>query len=179
MAPQNERAAMQRTPIRPLEKKHLVINREDLHPEVKQKVQELLAARKNRIAETFPKRTDIVLGTGFLLGMNAGFSNPVVKPIAIGALASGIMLSAGAYRRGSLWVREATERVTEKGKAVEFLDKQKTIGVTHARESHPFLVVDRKGNVHLIPKTRYQAALAKAQRTFLKHVVPGRFRAKL
>ena len=163
----------------PLEKKHLVIKHGDLHPQVKQKVQELLSARKKRIDEMFPERSDL-LGEGvFISGaVTWALSDSIAKGVALGALVTAVPLTVG-YKSGSSAVRESTKRVVEKGKEVEFLDAQNTISVTHARETHPFLVIDRRGNVHLIPKNKYQTALARAQRTFLKHIVPGRYRVQL
>ncbi len=164
----------------PLEKKRLVIKHEDLHPVIKQKVEELLNARKKRINETFPERTDLLAEGAFLSGAVAWTlsEGSVAKSVAVGALVPAVTLSA-LYKSVSPAVRQTTKDVVEKSKEIEFLDAQKKISVTHARETHPFLVIDRRGNVHLIPKTKYQNALAKAQQTFLKHIVPGRYRAQL
>ncbi len=163
----------------PLEKKLLTIRYGNLHPDVIKKVNALLDARDERTSNTFPDRSDILAEGAFILGAGAWtLSNSVLKGLALGALVPAVALTV-EYKGGSPEVREATKGVVEKGKEVEFLDKQKTISVMHARETHPFLIVDRHGNVHLIPKTKYQTALARAQRTFLKHIVPGRYRAQL
>ena len=48
--------------------------------------------------------------------------------------------------------------------------------IAKLRETHPLMLVDRNGNVHLIPKSYFEEALAKAQGTFLKHLLPYRKR---
>ncbi len=167
----------------PLEAKRLVIKHEDLHSEVKQKVNELLAARQKRITGMLPFEVAVSMPVAAIIGGTFGpFAfKSIEKGMPLGA-ALATLPSASAmaaqYKAGSPAVREATGRIIKKGKTA-FLDWRNTISVAHARETHPFLIVDRKGNVHLIPKTKYQTALAKAQQTFLKHVVPGRYRAKL
>ncbi len=154
--------------------KRLVIKHEDLHPQVRQKVKVLLGARKKRTRKVFSGLKYVP--PAVLFGSIAGAdTHSALTGLVIGSLMPVSAVATG-YALGSPLVRKATERVVEKAK---FLDAQKTISVAHARETHPFLIVDRHGDVHLIPKTKYQTALAKAQRTFLKHVVPGRYRAKL
>ena len=163
----------------PLENKKLVIKHKDLQPQVKQEVKALLDARKKRTENMIPEKADLLVETAVLLGLGTGFlSNSIAKGVGMGALITIGGLIPG-YKVGSPAVLKATKGVVEKGKEIEFLDAQKTISVTHARETHPFLIVDWRGNVHLIPKTKFQNALAKAQRTFLRHVVPGRYRAQL
>ena len=162
-----------------LEAKKLIIKYNNLHPHLKSNVRELLLAREKRIDAVRLLSIAVTGQVGSLLALQAlKAPDRVVEGLTAGTLFPAAAL-VGQYVAGSPLVHEATSNISEKAKEIGFLDAQKTISVTHVRETHPFLVVDGHGNVHLIPKTKFQNALAKAQRTFLKHVVPGRYRAQL
>jgi len=176
--------------------KHIVIKHEDLHPEVKGWVANVLQSRHNRLYVdykdyapggfyTWRKHRKIPLGAGigsaigFFTGAGVGVPEHVAKGMGYGVLAGALVGGLTPYKLGSRDVRRSTGKV---GKAIKETGKIDLLGqfkVAEVRKTHPFAFVNRKGDLVLVPKTRFQRALASAQKTFLKHVVPGRYRIHL
>ncbi len=170
--------------------KRIVVKFSDLHPDTRVMINELKAWRKLRLKET---------GKGAAIGAGIGAATPIIlnllfnylatktgRPkggfptfvyLAAPAIGSGV-LSLLNYKLFSPDVRQATRDVGSyiRAKSIDAAGKLKAEEV---RKTHPFAFVNRKGDVVLLPNTAFQRALAKAQGTFLKHVLPARYRVKI
>ncbi len=167
--------------------RHIIVKHVELHPEVKRRVREVLSFRENR-SHILPS-----LFAGGLVGAAGGFftdlflkemRNPegldllarTWPPYVVGGAA---LAKAITYKVGSKPVRASTSDITGAIRRIGSFDTKGRFNVTALKSTHPFAFVNRRGDVVLVPKTVFQKALAASQQTFLKHVVPGRYRVKL
>lgn len=169
--------------------KHIIVPHEKLHPTVKRYVASILSTRRERTREVpgalaFGGILSTILVAPLALARKAPI--PVNLAIAAGIAAGGAGISAfHEYKGRSPKVRHFSERIRNAfdqqldAEPATHLDTDKLHPVSELKESHPFGFVDRKGNVVLVPNTRFQRGLVKAQQTFLKHVLPARYRFKL
>ncbi len=160
----------------PLPQRRFVIRNRDLHPEVAEKVGLLLEARGKRVGTTFdldsslPMPVALAGAGGMFVWVFAG-EKGIAPAAATGALLGGLV----GYKVGSPVVRKAANEVQRAALKAGHLHKEGVFDVHEVNKTH-LGFVDRKGNLVLVPKTRIQKALLLAQKTFLKHVVPGRMR---
>ncbi len=156
----------------------IVVERDKLHPKVRDAVDRLLLRREAR------KRT---ASYGFIEGSMIGFLLATMSQAdtnIMGKAAAPLILGAGSlpilfgYKMRSKGVRTETQAV-EKAIRNFGIDAKKEIEISEVKETHPFAFINWKGDVVLVPETTVQKALYKAQQTFFKHVTPGRYRAKL
>ncbi len=176
--------------------KHIVIKREELHPKVNGWIQNVLDSRHNRLNidykdygpggfYTWRKHRKIPIGAG--MGSAVGFfTGPVLsgaehigKGLGYGVLTGALVGGVTPYKLGSARVRRRTSDVEEAIKKEGAIDSAGRFKVAEIRKTHPFAFVNRRGDVVLVPNTRFQRGLAAAQKTFLKHIVPGRYRIHL
>ncbi|MFH1247273.1 MAG: hypothetical protein V1644_02735 [Candidatus Micrarchaeota archaeon] len=167
--------------------KRIIIKRNHLPVEVQQAVDVL---RIQRI-----KRSTVILegligsGVAALIFLS---SKSVPSSEAKAKLWAGLSLLGGAVLgtsyvcqflpRENRKVNQLTSEVVEKIKEHGLIDAShksrysEVAELPKLRETHPLMIVDRKGNVHLIPKTSFEQALHHAQQKFWKHVLPYRKR---
>ena len=89
--------------------------------------------------------------------------------------------SIKAYASLSPRIRQDTEELARKVSPTSLalaFDTAGKFAVSRYRKTHPYLLVDRKGNVVLLPATRFNRAIHFLQRTWFRDFVPGRWRAK-
>ena len=157
--------------------KPIVIKREHLSRETELAVQRVLKARKERLMKLAP--------VGAITGLASTAAYLPDRPVAnfLKAMAGATVLAAGA-----LTLPNANRRVVKETKlaaqtarnyypvAPEHSDVYNVPPMNQLRATHPLMAVDPKGNVHFIPKSKFQAVLASAQETRLKHIIPARKR---
>ena len=101
-------------------------------------------------------------------GLGGGWSAAAV-PLAFHVPVAGAIFGAGALVMGGYYkLFSAISRKNTNELAKELLKNG------HAKKNDIILV--NKSNVHIIKPEGYQRALAKAQQTFLKHLIPARYR---
>jgi len=159
--------------------KNIIIKYEDLHPELKKTIDEVKNAREKR-EKAFGLIANPITTTGLVILSTALIDSSSILPITGASVAAaGTLGGYTAYKIKSEKVRKATEKTSETIQKLQFLDKNNKIELKKHADSHPIAIIDRKGNLHLIANTRFQQAIAKAQKTFLKHVIPARYRINI
>ncbi len=153
----------------------LIIKFRHLPEPVQEKIKELKKARINRLLRTvgtglFNGSTLalITLGVGHLANSELG-----KKYFTITAAVSGPMLGSirafENYGKASPEVAKKTKEVAEHiathGLVSEqHVQKYSLPSVDKMRQTHPFIAVDRKGDLHLLAKTAFEEELYEAQR---------------
>lgn len=161
---------------------YIVVKKEELHPEVREKVDLLIKARKERssniLSGGFEEPTSI-LGLGAISGLAIGgiasiFTSPAIGVTsgALGGIGLGLI---GNYKEASPEVRKATDAVYGAIRKNDVVDERGEHKAAKLRTTHVGFV-DRKGNVHLLSRTLVQRALLAAHKTLLVHLLPTRKR---
>ncbi len=160
----------------------ILIKYEDLHPNIRAKVSQVLEARRDRF-QPGNLISDALWGvTGGSIAVGVGdFFTKKLWPIAIGsALVTGAVPFV-EYKKKSPAVREKTAMVGNEAKArrQEHFDSAQLHSIAELERTHPIGFIHRNGDVELIPNTAIEKARLLAQRSFLKHIMPGRYRFDL
>ncbi len=160
--------------------KRIVIPYRNLHPTLQNQIDQVLSAREDS------RHPDELLAASFsgayggaAAGWLGSLSTKGMWPMAVGAALGSTVVPVTMYKKHSRIVREHTATIASELKQLKHFDAGEQHHIETLRETHPFGFVNQHGDVVLVPKTRVQTALAKAQQTFLKHIVPGRFRFNL
>lgn len=153
--------------------KPIVVKYNDLHQSVKEKVAGLVEKRLDRAVVTGVfSPFSLAAGMTVKVGAVKGRAEAVAAAMALAS-------PLAAYKVAGPEIRDRTSLVGEAVRRMGVLDKKGEIKVEKVRQTHPFAYVNSKGDIVLVPATRLQKALAKAQETFLRHAVPGRQRMRL
>jgi hypothetical protein len=162
--------------------KNIKIKFNQLNYEVKKNVEELVKSRKSRAESTIQGiEAGLALGAITETSINAMLQQigekPVIHVIALIPLGS-IVGAFSQYKKGSKEVGHSTKSLGKFISKSKFLDEKELFDVAKYRETHPFAFVKRNGDLILVPKTRFQKTLVKAQNTFLEELIPARERIK-
>ncbi len=140
-----------------------------LHDKVRRQINDIRSDRRLRL---FLSATAPLSVLASLIGYREGlrlFSSVMVVGAGMQLLDSNLINSD---------ISHGTKRVAQliKRHGLVKLDYRAAYAKHEAAVQNSFMIIDRRGNIHLIPKTRFQRALHRAQETFLKHVLPFRKR---
>ncbi|MDP3742693.1 MAG: hypothetical protein Q8R15_05240, partial [Candidatus Micrarchaeota archaeon] len=145
----------------------IVVKHEDLHANLKEDVKTVLKSRRYRRGST------IVDGMmGGLVGAASFFAinlpeKRLIPPTTqnllgltgVGAAVGGLL----GYKVDSKLVRSNTRNTFSKTPSYGSIDASGEHKVEELRKTHPFAIINRKGDVILLPNTRFQRALHAAQ----------------
>ncbi|MBI5224240.1 hypothetical protein HY989_00040 [Candidatus Micrarchaeota archaeon] len=163
--------------------KRIVIPNNELHPDFEHQIDAILNARKFRSLNRTTAAAFSVAGITLSkeIGGNGGFYLGMLG----GAGAGHFLIDA---RKNNVDVRRLTRAMPEiinietwknsKRPELASFDKYGEYKINKLDKTHPFRFIDRKGNLHLLPSSKVQRALYRAQQTFLREIVPGRQRFK-
>lgn len=165
--------------------KRIIVKYDALHPYVQIDVNSILRGRKGRIS--LPIKAALyslpLIPLYSILPFFMLKEKPLRQRLAASVQAPFAYLKEykKAYVESSIVTPFRMTKLKKGIQKVGFIDKEKKINVKKIRKTHPFAFVNRKGDVILVPKTRFQEALYRAQLTFLKHILPtpGRYRIEL
>ena len=181
--------------------KRVVIKYADLSPTINSRVESLLTARNERFSLkskvgklAFSAITAAAAGTGIAKGIALEKSLPIDMPVLgvqleilksahvlhwfVGSYLVTSLAKLAGYKAGSRKVRAETRMVNSTALYQRCFDEKGEHLVSDYVNTHVGHV-DSDGNLHLIHKSLYERALIAAQRTFLREIVPGRYRITL
>lgn len=150
----------------PYPRSRMTIARENLNPAIRKGIDAVLESRRNRVVTP-------AVTAAFMVPINLFKVSNRAENLMLPAIA------ALAYKSMSAEVRKNTEHLGDTIRNAKQLDALGRISSEQMRETHPYAFVNRKGGLVLVPKKEMESALFHAQRTFLKHIVPGRYRVEL
>ena len=164
--------------------KSIVIEHRDLYLPVRRQARDIVSARKSRIggavASVFPGAI-----VGGVIGVvpswlaDKPFNEYSRRDIGVSAGVSATALAFLGYKLGSRSVRLRTNELVDVIRSARTIDARGRFKPNEIRRTHPFLYVNQKGDVVLVPKTIFQKAIASAQHSFLKEIIPTRYRTRL
>ena len=173
-----------------LPSRKIIVKHDELHPQIKSIVKDLLETRKIRNKDSL--LVGLIFGAaGSVIGKTGGsfiddFNENLLERAPLDfpwMLASAGSLAAfGIATEYTHMSKEVNELHRQLATALKLrpLKKDNSLKVQDLKDTHPLVIVDRKGNLHFIPKTTYQRAVARAQETFLgKLGITGRKRINL
>jgi len=143
-----------------------IVRYEDLHPAVRKEVDRVKATRRMRIA------VPLVAG-GTLLPLNLFRAAEPAQNIGLPVIA------AVSYKSYSPEVRRHSAYVGDAIRNAGAVDAEKKVRPDEARKTHPYFYIGKGGDIILLPINSVENAVAKAQQTKLKHILPARYRVKL
>ncbi len=153
----------------------IVVKHDNLSPMLKSQVTNALIDRENRL--TLSGFMGIIPGLG---SAAIGTVLPVSITTRQVLLASGGIAAVTGllgYKNGSREVRTSTRSaLTRNAYSIDAAGKHK---VEELRKTHPFAKINRKGDVVLLPDTKFQRALHAAQQSLFKGLIPARYRVKI
>ncbi|MEK6953839.1 MAG: hypothetical protein AABX01_02450 [Candidatus Micrarchaeota archaeon] len=162
--------------------KRIIIKHANQAENVRFAVKNLLEARQNRFEESTMSAAAfgaVAYGASILLGTPWEEKPPLDFPHWAQGIILGLPLIPGiiAYKKQSRKVRIATNSIgtIAKSKKVGFLDSNRQVPASLLGTTHIGLV-RKNGDIHLLPTTKRNLNLLRAQRTWLRHIVPGRYR---
>lgn len=157
----------------------VIVKNEHLHPEVRESIASLLGMRtiRGRLSIYSGLLPVAVAAPAFWV---RDIPAPTAKSLVISSLFGALGAGASVFSSNQI-VANQTARVANKVSQHGLLAPEHKTGyelpdLKELRKTHPLMLVDRKGNLHLVPRTRLQQAIAKAQETFLKQILPFRKR---
>ena len=76
-------------------------------------------------------------------------------------------------------IAKTVEELSTKLNSRAYIDKGNKHLVSKLAETHPWFFLNHRGDLVFVPKSKFQEGLARAQKTFWKHVIPFRYRGKV
>ncbi len=157
--------------------KHIVIKRSELRPSIGKAVSEVIGWRGLKATNTAAGAqiggygSTIPAVSPFVTEMPIGQKVGAVMTILLAGTAAGAL---AGYRSALGGQDKALAEMERHIKEETHLDTRRTHEVAKLRKTHPLFLVNRKGDLVLVPKTTVQRALKRASETFLKGLVRAR-----
>lgn len=156
--------------------RRIVIKHEHLPDEVRENIN---VARIGRFIRRKALGGGVNLGIAAVVGAYVASSSPIISVLlGLGTAGATIPGALAANKAIYVFTSGVGAKIHKHGLVAAEHKKQYDLPkMEKLRETHPLFIVDLKGNIHLIPRSKFEESLKKAQKTFLKHILPFRYRS--